>query len=40
MGRENEGLCDASFEDWGLAMATAEILNAVVGGRLTIARLR
>jgi hypothetical protein len=30
----NDGLADATFEDWGLARATAEILNAVLDGRL------
>ncbi len=28
------GIADATFMDWGLARATAEILNAVLDGRL------
>jgi hypothetical protein len=31
----NDGIADATFEDWGLARATAEILNAVLDGRLS-----
>jgi hypothetical protein len=31
---DNAGLADATFVDWGLARATAEILNAVLDGRL------
>ena len=30
----NDGIADATFEDWGLARAVAEILNAVLDGRL------
>ena len=33
---QNRGIADANFDDWGLARATAAILNAVVEGRLTI----
>jgi hypothetical protein len=32
----NVGIADATFEDWGLARATAEILNAVLDGRLVV----
>jgi hypothetical protein len=31
----NGGIADAVFEDWGLARATAEILNAALDGRLS-----
>ena len=31
------GLADATFQDWGLAKATAVHLNAVLVGRLVIA---
>jgi hypothetical protein len=30
----NGGIADITFVDWGLARATAEILNAVLDGRL------
>lgn len=30
----NQDFADANFVDWGLARATATILNAVVGGKL------
>jgi hypothetical protein len=33
----NDGIADVVFSDWGLARATAEILNAVLDGRLTSA---
>jgi hypothetical protein len=33
---DNAGLADAVFTDFGLARATAEILNAVLDGRLAI----
>ena len=33
---ENNGPCDASFADWGLAKATEVILNAAVTGKLVI----
>jgi hypothetical protein len=32
----NDGIADATFTDWGLARAAAEILNAVLDGRLMI----
>lgn len=32
----NEQFADATFVDWGLARATALILNAVIDGRLTM----
>jgi hypothetical protein len=32
---DNEQIPDAQFVDWGLAKATAEILNAVLDGRLS-----
>jgi hypothetical protein len=32
----NDGIADATFEDWGLARETSEILNAVLDGRLTV----
>lgn len=32
------GMADAQFDDWGLARATAEILNAVIDGRLVPAK--
>jgi hypothetical protein len=32
----NTGFADAQFTDWGLAKATAIILNAVLDGRLEI----
>jgi hypothetical protein len=31
----NDGIADATFMDWGLARATAEILNAFLDGRLS-----
>jgi hypothetical protein len=34
----NGGVADITFVDWGLARATAEILNAVLDGRLTSAQ--
>jgi hypothetical protein len=33
----NDGIADATFENWGLARAVAEILNAVLDGRLASA---
>jgi hypothetical protein len=33
-GTDGIGIADASFTDWGLARAVAEILNAVLDGRL------
>ena len=33
---ENNGLPDGNFVDWGLAVATARILNAVLNGTLVI----
>ena len=32
--KEENGPADANFEDWGLARAVAEIINAVREGRL------
>ena len=34
---DNAGIADAVFSDWGLARSVAEILNAVLDGRLTSA---
>ena len=32
----NDGFADARFNDFGLARATAEVLNAVLDGRLVL----
>jgi hypothetical protein len=34
----NNDIADATFVDWGLAAATARILNAVIAGELITAR--